>query len=363
MKTHIFMVLMVGMMVACAPAAEVSQEAEAPRGLRAFQVVGTDTAVERRYSTELAPANQTQLAFEAAGTLASLNVEVGAEVRADQILAQLDDQSAALQLQQAEAGLREAEVGLDSANANLARQETLYQRDLVSDAAIENGRAERDAAAARVDQARQSLRLAQRGVSNLALLAPFAGTVSDVHVEAFQTVGAGQTVVSIFNDAAFEAAFTVPANIIDRISINDPAQVAVEGEVYSAVISEIGLRSVAASAFPLVVTLIDPPASLRAGMTAEVIIRVSNVDETEGFLVPLSAIAYPSNNAEGTGVANVFVYDEAAGVVRIRRVVVGGVRENQIIVIDGVRPGDIIASAGVSFLRDGQPVTLLPLNP
>ena len=37
----------------------------------------------------------------------------------------------------------------------------------------------------------------------------------------------------------------------------------------------------------------------------------------------------------------------------------GGVRENAIAVLEGLEEGEIIATAGVSFLRDGQKVTLL----
>ena len=38
---------------------------------------------------------------------------------------------------------------------------------------------------------------------------------------------------------------------------------------------------------------------------------------------------------------------------------VGGVRENKIIIIDGLELGERVASAGVSFLREGQKVKLL----
>ena len=45
-----------------------------------------------------------------------------------------------------------------------------------------------------------------------------------------------------------------------------------------------------------------------------------------------------------------------------RTITVGGIRENRLVVVDGVAPGDILASAGVSYLSDGQQVKLLPLE-
>ena len=43
-----------------------------------------------------------------------------------------------------------------------------------------------------------------------------------------------------------------------------------------------------------------------------------------------------------------------------REVSVGGVRENSIIIVEGLKLGERVAVAGVSFLREGQKVKLLP---
>ena len=56
----------------------------------------------------------------------------------------------------------------------------------------------------------------------------------------------------------------------------------------------------------------------------------------------------------------IFVFDPPTGTVRRRAIRVGGVRENALIAVDGLQPGDRVASAGVSFLREGQKVKLLP---
>ena len=40
-------------------------------------------------------------------------------------------------------------------------------------------------------------------------------------------------------------------------------------------------------------------------------------------------------------------------------IAVGGIRENMVVVVDGLAPGDLVASAGVSFLKEGQEVRLL----
>jgi len=45
--------------------------------------------------------------------------------------------------------------------------------------------------------------------------------------------------------------------------------------------------------------------------------------------------------------------------VQRRGIAVGGIRENMVVVVDGLAPGDLVASAGVSFLKEGQEVRLL----
>lgn len=56
---------------------------------------------------------------------------------------------------------------------------------------------------------------------------------------------------------------------------------------------------------------------------------------------------------------SVYVFDPDTSRVARRDVTVGGIRENMIVVLDGLEEGDRIASAGVSFLKDGQEVRLL----
>jgi hypothetical protein len=58
----------------------------------------------------------------------------------------------------------------------------------------------------------------------------------------------------------------------------------------------------------------------------------------------------------------VFVFDGASSTVNRRKVTIGGVRDNRMVVTEGLVAGDMIASAGVSYLFDGEKVKLLPLS-
>ena len=73
----------------------------------------------------------------------------------------------------------------------------------------------------------------------------------------------------------------------------------------------------------------------------------------------VKSMAMAAAVAEARDRFSVFVYDPTTSTVSTRSVETGGVRDNAIAVLDGLEEGEVIATAGVSFLRDGQQVTLL----
>jgi multidrug efflux pump subunit AcrA (membrane-fusion protein) len=80
-----------------------------------------------------------------------------------------------------------------------------------------------------------------------------------------------------------------------------------------------------------------------------------------GFLVPLTVLV-PEGGKVLQNTGTVFRYDEASSTVKKSTVTVGGIRDNRLVVVEGVKPGDVLASAGVSYLSDGQKVKLLPFE-
>jgi multidrug efflux pump subunit AcrA (membrane-fusion protein) len=93
-------------------------------------------------------------------------------------------------------------------------------------------------------------------------------------------------------------------------------------------------------------------------MTAEVTFSIPREEPglkgIEGFMIPIAAAL-----AEAGDGFSVFVFDRESSSVRKVPIRTGGVGDNTIAVLEGLAEGDIIATAGVSFLRDGQQVTLL----
>jgi multidrug efflux pump subunit AcrA (membrane-fusion protein) len=183
-------------------------------------------------------------------------------------------------------------------------------------------------------------------------------------VKSFAQVAAGQPIVTLYTDDRFEMAFLVSAATLQSLSIGQRVEVKVSDLPDRALhgeIKELGSKAEQVSAFPVVVSLEDRVAGLYAGMSVEVAVEEPLIGGGKGLLLPLTVL-YPEGGKDLKNVATVFVYDQSSSTVRKRQITVGGVRDNKLVATAGVAPGDVVASAGVSYLVDGQKVKLLPLQ-
>ena len=165
-------------------------------------------------------------------------------------------------------------------------------------------------------------------------------------------------------DSAFETEISAPSSVINSIAVGQAVRVVVPELAnleFGGTITEVGSRAREVAAFPVVAVLNDPSESVRAGMSAEVAVRLDLASGDEGFLIPITCFAFDAVGQiqpDKTD-ATVFVYDPDPSTVRKRKIAVSEVRENAAIVREGLEVGELVASAGVSYLRDGQKVKLL----
>jgi RND family efflux transporter MFP subunit len=334
------------------------------RGLRAYKVSERAENRVRRFPSILQPADVSVLSFEIGGQLKAINLQAGQKVQLGDLLAETDSRSLQAQVEQASAGVQQADAQAVNAEADFQRKEELLKKGATTQATFDQSKATLLSAQAQLEQARRQLVLADHNLDRSKLLAPFSGTIARVEVKSFAQVGAGQPIVTLYSDDRFEMSFLVSAATLQSLSIGQRVEVKVadlpdlslKGEI-----KELGSKAEQVSAFPVVVRLEDSVAGLNAGMSVEVAIQEPLIGGGKGFLLPLTVL-YPEGGKDLKNVATVFVYDDPSSAVKKRQITVGGVRDNNLVVTAGVAPGDLVASAGVSYLVDGQKVKLLPLQ-
>jgi RND family efflux transporter MFP subunit len=125
------------------------------------------------------------------GRIAEIFVEEGMAVQKDQVIARLDPVNSRTVLTMAEReyeasqrNLAEIEVRLAEAQRNLARNEALVQRQLISQTALDASKAEVNALAARLEASKAQVKVAESALSmrridyqDLEVRAPFSGVV------------------------------------------------------------------------------------------------------------------------------------------------------------------------------------------
>jgi RND family efflux transporter MFP subunit len=334
------------------------------RGLRAYKVSAIAESRVRRFPSVLQPADVSQLSFEISGQLKAVNLEAGQKVELGGLLAEIDPRSLLTQVQQASASVTQAEAQLTNAEADVQRKETLLKSGSGTRAAFDQSTATFLTAKAQLEKAQRQLELANHDLDRSKLLAPFTGTIANVEVKSFAQVSAGQPIVTLYSDDRFEISFVVPAATFQSLKLGQLVEVNVADRPDlspKGKIKELGSKAENVSAFPVVVSLENNAPGLNAGMSVEVKLEQPLIGGSSGFLVPLSVIA-PEGGKDLQGVATVYLYDAATSTVTKRKITVGGIRDNLLVVTEGLSVGDLIASAGVSYLVDGEKVKLLPLQ-
>lgn len=331
----------------------------------AWQAV-TQTSLDqvRRLSGTVYPIEATDLSFEVNGKVDWVKVKLGDSVQRGDALAQLDQRNFTLSVQSSQANLQQAKASLVEAENEYKRYTELLEQGLVSRSGFDNAKATFESTSSAVSIAKTQLDISQKNLDDTLLVAPYNGMITKRMIEPSMQIASGQSTFEIAGEDGLEIQVMVPENLIDNlskgkdISIDFPAIIGVKA---LGSVTEIGSRAEAANAFPVTVVINTDIAGLRAGMTAEVDFTFEGVGRTgytgKIFRVPVSALS-----AQKLQKAAVFVYNPTTKLLEKRLVQTESIIGNQVLISSGLTEGEIIATAGVSFLRDGQNVRLLDKN-
>jgi len=367
MQKLFLIVLLAFSLTACKEDSPDTAQTVAPvRGLKTVLIEDVEHATVRRFPSVLQPASVSALSFEVAGKLKEITLDVGQEVKKGDVIAELDPTALELNVENVRAGLALAVANAKNAKENFDRQTKLLASGSVTKVAVDNARTDAKTSAAQLTQAEKALAKAEDDLTKTVLRAPYDGIVNSLEVESFATVGATSLIATVYATDAFEVSFSVNYDVVNMLTVGKRAKIRLAdnpGVVLDAVVSELGSRADTVSSFPVVVTLTQSDAQIKAGMAVEVTLEFA-VATGQGFRLPISAAIKKGQikrkeQLDDPSPMGVYVYDPDTSTVKVRKVMVAGVRENSLLIVEGLQAGERVASAGVSFLRDGQKVKLL----
>ena len=339
---------------ACKEKTEIVEEV---RTLKTITVSELATGQTRKFSGIVRATDSSNLSFEVSGRVETVHVDIGDRVRKGQLLAVLDKEPYLLGVDAAQAELVTAEAKVVNTKGEYDRQKRVYSQGAGAKSKLERAKYNHDAARSQVNYQIAKLNLAKRDLVKTMLTSPYDGYIAWRSVDPHEEIKVGQKMFAIDAKGALNVELAIPETTIKRLHIGTPATVSfptlpahsVEGRI-----SYIGSAAVKSNAFPVKVGLIEPPANIDPGMTAEVSLVLKDDSQVTGYRVPFQAIL----PAKEVGQGYAFVYDPKTSTVRKTPIQTLGAEQNMTIVSEGLSAGDIIAVAGVSFLADGMKVKL-----
>jgi len=366
-RSFLQIVLVSGLLALPACQEEAAEQETQPRPIAWATVEPVNENSVRRIAGVTRAAQRAPLSFEVPGTVETVAYEAGETFAEGDVLATLNTRKLKLALEERQSELAEAQATLVEAEGDLQRKTDLFNKGWVSSSTLDNAKSAHETAKSRVSLATARLRRAREDLQDATLKAPYDGVVAERLIEPSQQVSAGQTVFRVQGrDGGLEVEVTVPETIVNRLEIGTEHRVipqigdkpALTGEIV-----EIASQASERNAFPVTLSLQQPPAELRSGTTAEVRLSLTRESGPPAhqriFEIPLTAYV-PGAKGEP---AHVFRFIEERGVVELTPVTIVEVEDAGAHVSEGLSAGDIIAAKGVAFLRDGQSVTLLGEGP
>lgn len=386
---------------------------DTPRPAKVFTLQEQSSQIVRRYPGIVLPSQEVDLSFRVSGNLIELPIRGSMQVKAGDVIGQVDTrdfetQVAQLQSQkdQAEAQLSTLKTGarpqeisaleaaVDAAEAQVeqARDKVERSRSLVERGTVSRVTLEADESALRVADAQlraeeESLAIGRAGgrpeeiasaeaairgidaqievvnnnIADSTLRAPFDGIIARRDVENFTNIQAGQTVALLQALSIIHVSFDVPAPDVTALAANGPGSIsnavrldALPGQVFEAETVEFSVQADSATQTYRGRVAVEVPqdALILPGMVGTVIASAPGLQSK--ISVPLSAISASTDSTP-----TVWLVD-AEGSVSARTVVLGEVSGSMVNVNDGLQAGDTIVAAGVHALTPG--MTIRPVS-
>lgn len=266
----------------------------------------------------LQPRDYVDVGAQVSGQLRQLHVDVGSEVQADQLLAEIDATVLASRVDATRAQLRFQRAQLTERQSNLTlaqtqhrRQQNLMREDATSEdalqsaaAALRAARAQIEALQAQIEQTESNLRADEANLDYARIYAPMAGTVVSVSARQGQTLNASQQAPTLLRIADL-ATMTVQTQVseadVSKLRIGMPAYFTTlgsRGQRWHGVLDKIEPTPVVQNNVVLYNALFDvpnPDGALMTQMTAQVFFVVAAAQDS--VLIPMSALAAAAQHA------------------------------------------------------------------
>lgn len=308
--------------------------------------------------------NEVQVLPKSPGRVTAVRVEVGAVVKAGEVLATIEAIDMGLRVKQAEAQVQAAKAGQEQARVQQAaalrsfeRARALKEKGSLSQTEFEqaeNGHKLADVgvmgADAQVALAEANLSLTQKAFDDTRITSPIAGIVTKKMVNIGTFANPAMAAFAVQDQSTLKLEGTVPAAFVAQLKSGMKVEVLVDelpGRSFEGQVSRIAPTLEQETRRGAIEVSLSPAKDLLPYMFGRALIAFGN--SADVVVVPTSAVLSVA------GQPGVYVVkNDKAALVRPK---LGAKHDNDFVVEEGLNVGDTVVVSGDAGLKDGAAVT------
>lgn len=362
---------------------------------------GGATAEGERYSANILPVSQNELAFKFGGYISEIfqvrgadnrlrPIQEGDTIAKGTVLARLRSDDFASKVKQAEAQLAEAQSATETNRAQLTEAEAalrqaerdferatkLLEATSLTKPEHEGAKTKVELAQARVETVRSQAKVIQAKISGAqailgeaklaerdsALIAPTDCYILKRLAEPGALAAPGRPIFVVAEKTSVKASFGLPDLSLKNIGIGQSLTFtteAIPGLEFKGWVSRISPAADPKSrVFDVEATIPRPPGQLRLGMIASLTLPAGK-SAAPVAVIPINAIVRPKQNPDSYAV-NVVTEQGGKQIAKQRLVKLGEAYGNMIAVTEGVSLGERVIVSGSAMIVDGEQVKVIP---
>jgi len=283
--------------------------------------------------------SEVDVAAEAAGTITSLNAELGQMKQKGSVIATVDDKLKQLAVQK-------AKINLAKLEKNLERSKNLFDGGTLSEQ-------QRDDAQTLYDDAKVQLEQAEKQLADATIKAPISGIISKKLFEKGEFINVGSPVVTLVDISKLKIKLNVSEINVYQLKIGDKAKITTDvypGTNFEGNISYISPKGDETHNYAVEIQIANSSQyPLKSGTFANVLIELPAGGEA--LYIPREALLGSVKDA------NVYVVEN--GKAKLRRIVVGGGNDKFLKVISGLNENEQVIINGLINLADGKEIKII----
>lgn len=196
----------------------------APAELASAAVQTHSMASSASFDGVVEAVRQTVIAAQVQGSVIALVVKAGDTVKEGQVLVRIDARAAAQNTAASQAQVEAARTGLNVATKEYQRQKQLFEKQYISQAALERAEAQYRATSAELNAQIAQASATQIQSGFFVVKAPYSGVVADVPVAQGDMAMPGRPLLTMYDPGALRVSASVPQTSLAYFAPEQAAQ-------------------------------------------------------------------------------------------------------------------------------------------